>query len=41
MCKQIVLAVKKEEQEFIEQLIFEYGITKVAAITEGGDRTSA
>ena len=36
MCKHIVLAVKKEEQEFIEQLIFEYGITKVVAITEGG-----
>lgn len=36
-CEQIVLAVKKEEQVFIEQLLNEYRITKVTAITEGGD----
>lgn len=35
-CKHIVLAVKKEEQVFIEQLLIKYSITKVAAITEGG-----
>ena len=35
-CHQIVLAVKKEEQAFIEQLLAEYRITKVAAIAEGG-----
>lgn len=35
-CHQIVLAVKKEEQGFIEKLLAEYHITKVAAITEGG-----
>lgn len=36
-CQQIVLAVKKEEKIFIEQLLKEYGITKVSAIAEGGD----
>lgn len=35
-CAEIVLAVKKEEQAFIENLLIEYRITKVAAITEGG-----
>lgn len=35
-CEQIVLAVKKEEQMFIEQLLNEYSITKVVAIAEGG-----
>lgn len=35
-CKHIVLAVKVEEQAFIEQLLQKYQITKVAAITEGG-----
>ncbi|TQR18963.1 2-C-methyl-D-erythritol 4-phosphate cytidylyltransferase [Psychrobacillus vulpis] len=35
-CKHIVLAVKKEEQAFIEQLLEKHNITKVAAITEGG-----
>lgn len=35
-CKYIVLAVKVEEQAFIEQLLQKYQITKVAAITEGG-----
>ena len=33
-----MLAVKPEEQEFIEQLMLEqFGITKVTAIVEGGD----
>lgn len=36
-CEQIVLAVKKDEQLFIENLLTEYGITKVTAITEGGE----
>jgi len=36
-CEQIVLAVKREEKEFIEQLLNEYGISKVGAIVEGGD----
>ena len=36
-CEQIVLAVKKEEQLFIEELLNEYSITKVAAIVEGGN----
>ncbi|SES40110.1 2-C-methyl-D-erythritol 4-phosphate cytidylyltransferase [Psychrobacillus sp. OK032] len=35
-CYQIVLAVKKEEQAFIEELLAKHRITKVAAITEGG-----
>ncbi|WP_313892863.1 2-C-methyl-D-erythritol 4-phosphate cytidylyltransferase [Psychrobacillus sp.] len=35
-CKHIVLAIKVEEQAFIEQLLQKYQITKVAAITEGG-----
>lgn len=35
-CQYIILAVKKEEQLFIEQLLFSHHITKVAAITEGG-----
>ncbi|WP_144512628.1 2-C-methyl-D-erythritol 4-phosphate cytidylyltransferase [Bacillus sp. FJAT-22090] len=35
-CKRIILAVKKEEQLFIEKLLVEHHITKVAAITEGG-----
>lgn len=35
-CEHIVLAVKKEEQVFIEQLLKKYQITKVTAITEGG-----
>jgi 2-C-methyl-D-erythritol 4-phosphate cytidylyltransferase len=36
MCQHIVLAVKKEEQTYIEQLLLKHEITKVAAITEGG-----
>ena len=36
-CEQIVLAVKREEKEFIEQLLKEYYISKVGAIVEGGD----
>ncbi|MEI4771065.1 2-C-methyl-D-erythritol 4-phosphate cytidylyltransferase [Psychrobacillus sp. FJAT-51614] len=36
MCQHIVLAVKKEEQAFIEHLLMKYQISKVAAITEGG-----
>lgn len=36
-CEQIVLAVKREEKEFIEQLLKEYCISKVGAIVEGGD----
>ena len=35
-CERIVLAVKKEEKVFIEQLLKEYGITKVSEIVEGG-----
>ncbi|MFF2754640.1 2-C-methyl-D-erythritol 4-phosphate cytidylyltransferase [Psychrobacillus sp. NPDC058041] len=35
-CKHIVLAVKKEEKTFIEQLLLKHHITKVVAITEGG-----
>lgn len=35
-CEQIVLAVKKTEQEYIKQLLNEYHISKVAAIVEGG-----
>lgn len=35
-CKHIVLAVKVEEQAFIEQLLQKHQISKVAAITEGG-----
>jgi 2-C-methyl-D-erythritol 4-phosphate cytidylyltransferase len=35
-CKHIVLAVKKEEKAFIEQLLLKHHITKVVAITEGG-----
>ncbi|SDN91777.1 2-C-methyl-D-erythritol 4-phosphate cytidylyltransferase [Psychrobacillus sp. OK028] len=36
-CEQIVLAVKKTEQLFIEQLLMDYRITKVSAIVEGGE----
>lgn len=36
-CEQIVLAVKREEKEYIGQLLNEYCITKVGAIVEGGD----
>lgn len=35
-CAHIVLAVKKDEQSYIEQLLLQYSIQKVAAITEGG-----
>lgn len=35
-CERIILAVKNEEKPFIEKLLVEHRITKVAAITEGG-----
>lgn len=36
-CERIVLAVKKEEKAFIEQLLKEHCITKVSDIAEGGE----
>ncbi|WP_342560054.1 2-C-methyl-D-erythritol 4-phosphate cytidylyltransferase [Psychrobacillus sp. FSL W7-1457] len=35
-CAHIVLAIKKEEKSYIEQLLQQYSIQKVSAIVEGG-----